>query len=44
MANIFYKIKKIVLLRYPAALLYNESIQDEMIEEYKALKRLIDTM
>lgn len=34
--------KKIVPLRHPAALLYNDSIQDEMIEEYRVLKRLLD--
>ena len=39
-----YGDKKIVPLQHPTALLFNESIQDEMIEEYKALKRLIDTM
>ena len=36
--------KKIIPLQHPTALLYNGSIQDEMIEEYKVLSRLFDTL
>lgn len=38
-----YGDKKIVPLQHPAALLFNESIQNEMIEDYRTLKRLFDT-
>jgi DNA polymerase len=33
---------KLVPLQHPTALLFKESLRDEMIEEYKVIKRLLD--
>ncbi len=34
--------KKFVPLQHPTALLFNESLRDELVEEYKVVKRLLD--
>jgi uracil-DNA glycosylase family 4 len=34
--------KKFVPLQHPTALLFNESLRDEMIEEYRVVKRLLE--
>jgi DNA polymerase len=34
--------KKIIPLQHPTALLFNESLRDELVEEYKMMKRLFD--
>ena len=33
--------KKLVLLQHPTALLFNESLRDEMVDEYRVLNRLV---
>ena len=38
------KDKKIIPLRHPAALLYNDSLQKEMIKNYGKLRKLLDSV